>query len=613
MNRLIRDASIQTKLMFSHIILIAIPTIVIVVFFYNNLYNLIVNDSIRQALALSRQTSAALGATIGQVDTISSAITGSSFMSDLFADTGHAQVHSSQELSGIAQSELKDFRRLVDSEIDGTLITDIHIYSDSIPDSLYHNKELGDFFLPGDDAKGTYWHGIFSSTSRYSLYCPSFYLSDDEIEHYGQLAYIIKIFPGNEQASLSPSYLAIYFSSDQLSSILKQDISVNNGVFYILNERNSIVASSDQALAGTYFMNYDTVRGLSAPDSGFTEKTVLGQKVYAVGYALDDTDWYMVSILPATPVLRRGYNVMSSFAILYLALLGVAFIVAYRLSSSITKRVGIVNRQMRMVREGPPVKTKAPEIHDEIGELTDSYNFMTDEMNTLIENQRKSAEELRISEVRALQAQINPHFLYNTMDMINWLSQTGKQEEVTNAIQALSKFYKLTLSNKNVFGTVASELEHVTLYVQLQNMRYENKIEFFADIPEELMDYDLPKLTFQPIVENSIQHGILERPGRCGSIVLTGWREAGDLVILVSDDGVGMTKDKVDTILTDESESKTGNNIAVRNTHQRLRLLYGDHYGLTYHSTPDKGTDVEIRIPASVKSNASVKSGVATI
>jgi len=593
MKHILRDASIQAKLMFSHIILIAIPTIVVLFFFYNRLYDLIVNDSIRQALALSRQTSSALDATINQISTISSAVRGNSFMTSMFSDSIQNDADLSTPNEG--NSIFKDF---IHSEVDKNFVTSIHVYTDQLPSAYYGKDVPGNIFLSTDTAKGTYWHGIFSATSKYALYCPTFYLSDEEVHHFGQLAYIEKIFPGNGASVRSPSYLAIYFSADHLAAILKQDISVNHGVFYILNERNSIVASSDVALSGTYFMDYDTVRGLSSSDAGFTTKTVLGQKIYTVSYAIADTDWYMVSVLPAAPVLRRGYLVIANFLILYITMLAAAFVIAYRMSSSITKRVGIVNDQMRIIREGPPVRTPDPDIHDEIGELTDSYNFMTDEMNALIENQRKAADDLRISEVRALQAQINPHFLYNTMDMINWLSQTGKPDEVTSAIQALSKFYKITLSNRDLFGTISSEVEHVKLYVQLQNMRYENKIRFVTDIPEELMEYSLPRLTLQPIVENSIQHGILEKPSRSGTIVLTGWKENDDLILLVSDDGVGMPPEKLNVILTGTSERKSGNNIAVHNTHQRMQVLYGEDFGLSYYSTPGQGTDVEIRIPA---------------
>ena len=216
-----------------------------------------------------------------------------------------------------------------------------------------------------------------------------------------------------------------------------------------------------------------------------------------------------------------------------------------------------------------------------------------------MENQAKAAEDLRIAEFRSLQAQINPHFLYNTMDMINWLAQQGRTSEVSNAIQNLSRFYKLSLSRKESLSTIASEEEHVSIYVHIQNMRFHDSISFISDIPDELMDFSIPKLTLQPVVENSILHGIMEKPSKSGTIVLTGWREGGDIVLLISDDGVGIPPEKLSHILSGKGRSSSGgSNIAIYNTHRRLQILYGEKYGLSYQSTEGSGTEVQIRLPA---------------
>jgi two-component system sensor histidine kinase YesM len=252
---------------------------------------------------------------------------------------------------------------------------------------------------------------------------------------------------------------------------------------------------------------------------------------------------------------------------------------------------------MREARSHPPVRLPDPKSHDEIGELTDSYNYMATRQNLLVKRQQETAEELRLSEIGALQAQINPHFLYNTMDMINWLSQSGEQDKVTHAIQTLSNFYKLTLSRKDPITDLRSEIEHVRLYIELQNMRFEDKIRFNADIPDELMSVRLPKLTLQPIVENSILHGILEKESQEGIIVIAAWEEDEDAVILISDDGVGMDEAALSSVLSGDNKDATGTNIAVSNTHRRLQMLFGRDYGLSYRSAVNEGTEVEIRVP----------------
>ena len=160
--------------------------------------------------------------------------------------------------------------------------------------------------------------------------------------------------------------------------------------------------------------------------------------------------------------------------------------------------------------------------------------------------------------------------------MINWLAQQGRTDEVSRAVQSLSRFYKLTLSRKQSISTIYREVEHVSIYLQIQNMRYHDSITFVSDIPDELMEYQIPKLTLQPIIENSVLHGILETADKTGTIVLTGWMEDSDIVLLISDDGIGIAAEQLATILSGEGASSSGGtNIAVYNTHRRLQILYG--------------------------------------
>ena len=239
--------------------------------------------------------------------------------------------------------------------------------------------------------------------------------------------------------------------------------------------------------------------------------------------------------------------------------------------------------------------------------LADTYNYMTEEIGLLMDSQKEAADNLRRAEFRALQAQINPHFLYNTLDMINWLSQTGRNQEVTQAIQALSRFYKLTLSRNGLMNSIETELQHVSLYIRLQNMRYDNCVTFVMDVPDELYDYTIPKLTFQPIVENAFLHGIMTTEQKKGSILLTGWKSGDDIGFIISDDGAGIPPEKLDTLMHDmvhahmdagvQQQASPGH-IGIYNTNLRLKSLYGEMYGLSFTSTLGKGTEVTVRIPA---------------
>jgi len=183
------------------------------------------------------------------------------------------------------------------------------------------------------------------------------------------------------------------------------------------------------------------------------------------------------------------------------------------------------------------------------------------------------------------------------LDMIKWLIKANNNDKATKAIVALSKFYRLTLNRGNFLASVAAELEHVSLYIMLMNMRFDEKIEYLIDMPEEMLEYEVPLIIFQPIVENSIQHGLFEKPSKSGKIIITGWIEEDTLFFLISDDGIGMTAEQISGLMSEDADAGSSSSIGVYNTHKRLQLMCGgDDYGLYYTSEYGKGTDVTLRI-----------------
>lgn len=590
------NLSLQTKFTIALISIVVLPAFLTVFLFYGRLYNMVVSNTIRQEQDASAKTAPLIERTMDTILATTRNITGQNFFQELF----YMPVSDSSEKLATSNHAI-DFRNAVQRLTTDSIVTDVRIYVD-FPDDLkaldtYPNTE--DLLAPLNQAKGTYWYGIFQgSRETQEMFCPSFYLGSQEKQNYGDMAYICPLSLYYHSTAYK-AYLAVYFSDDKLNNILSDNLSLEGSVSYIVNERDAIVATSDQSLSGIYRLDYDTIKDSFMSSNNFIERNILDTKVYAGFYSISNTDWFMVTILPAPPLIHESNHLMLQIALLYAGFLVLALIFANILAHSITGRLSSVIRQMQTVRHGPPTPMKSPEAHDEIGDLIDTYNYMTRKMDELMKKQAKSAEDLRIAEFNSLQAQINPHFLYNTMDMINWMALQGQTEEISHAVQSLSRFYKLTLSRKKGISTIARELEHVTIYVQLQNMRYHDSIELITDIPDELSEYQIPKLTLQPVVENSILHGILEKESKSGTIVITGWMENKDIVLLISDDGVGISPEILSTILSGSGNSQSGGtNIAVYNTHRRLQILYGKDYGLTYSSNPGKGTEVEIRFPA---------------
>lgn len=590
------DMKLQSKFTLALMLAVTLPMLMLGLFFYGRLYDMTVSYTIRREQDFSSKTAPLIEDTVQKVLDTYTELSEFPFYQTLF----HMPVND--PFSSLTQSaQAEEFNRQVDEIIDGELITDIQIYID-IPQnssSLFSSSSTGEIFKPMLNAKGTYWHGIFQSSSVPSgLFCPSFYLGTQERQAHGDLAYI-RAGSMYYHGTSYPCYTAIYYSPAPLRAILSDNLALEGSVSYIMNERNALVASSDESLSGIYWLDYQTIQDSFMSSNNFIERTILDEKIYAGFYNISQPGWYMVTVLPSAPLLQQSHKIMMQYILLYIGFLILALCLASVLARSITNRISSVISQMQQVRKGPPVPMDSPRFHDEVGNLIDTYNYMTRKMGDLMEEQRQAAEDLRIAEFNSLQAQINPHFLYNTMDMINWLAQQGRTSEVSNAVQNLSRFYKLTLSRRQSISTIAKEEEHVSIYIRLQNMRYHDNIAFVSDIPDELMEYQIPKLTLQPVIENAILHGILEKDSKTGTIVLTGWMEDEDIVLLISDDGVGISPEKLATILSGTGKSSSGGtNIAVYNTHRRLQILYGSKYGLSYSSKPGCGTEVTIRLPA---------------
>lgn len=590
------NLSLQTKFTIALISIVVVPAFLTVFLFYGRLYSMVVSNTIRQEQDASAKTAPLIERTMETILATTRNITGQNFFQELF----YMPVSDSAEELATSNHAI-DFKNALQRLTTDSIVTDVRIYVD-FPDDLkeldtYPNTE--NILAPLSQAKGTYWYGIFQGNrNTQEMFCPSFYLGSREKKNYGDMAYICPLSLYYHSTAYK-AYLAVYYSDDKLTSILSDNLSLEGSVSYIVNERDAIVATSDPSLSGIYQLDYDTIKASFMSSNNFIERNILDTKVYAGFYSISNTDWFMVTVLPSPPLIHASNRLMIQIALIYAVFLVLALIFANVLAHSITGRLSSVIRQMQTVRHGPPTPMDSPSAHDEIGDLIDTYNYMTRKMDELMKTQAKAAEDLRIAEFNSLQAQINPHFLYNTMDMINWMALQGQTDEISHAVQSLSRFYKLTLSRQKGISTIARELEHVTIYVQLQNMRYHDSIELITDIPDELSEYQIPKLTLQPVVENSILHGILEKESKSGTIVITGWMENEDVVLLVSDDGVGIPPEILSTILSGNGNSQSGGtNIAVYNTHRRLQILYGNDYGLTYSSKPGEGTEVEIRFPA---------------
>ena len=217
-------------------------------------------------------------------------------------------------------------------------------------------------------------------------------------------------------------------------------------------------------------------------------------------------------------------------------------------------------------------------------------------LSYLMEQNVEEQRQKRKSELRALQAQINPHFLYNTLDSIIWMAEWGKTKEVVLMTSSLAKLLRQSISNQNELVRVEEEVEYTRSYLTIQKMRYKDKLEYDIQVSPEVLGQKIPKLVLQPLVENAIYHGIKYKEGK-GIVQIEGWIGQKELILRISDDGIGMTEEQLAKIFEKRETDIRKNGVGVLNVHERIQLYYGKDYGLRFSSTLGEGTVVEVRIP----------------
>ena len=230
----------------------------------------------------------------------------------------------------------------------------------------------------------------------------------------------------------------------------------------------------------------------------------------------------------------------------------------------------------------------------EVRKLSDSFGHMVGQIQHLLATVRSEELNLRKTELRALQAQINPHFLYNTLDSISWMCERGKNAEAVRMVNALARLFRISISRGHELIPIRNELQHAESYLQIQSYRYKNQFVYSFDVDEDCLDYLCNKITLQPIIENAIYHGLNGLVDE-GDISISIKSEGEDVIFTVADNGMGMSESQIASILSKERSDSTG--IGLKNVDDRLKIYFGSSYGITIESVPDEGTQVHIRMP----------------
>jgi two-component system, sensor histidine kinase YesM len=313
---------------------------------------------------------------------------------------------------------------------------------------------------------------------------------------------------------------------------------------------------------------------------------------------IEKTEWFVVSTIPFSYLNSESARAGINIFFLALACSLLAIILSYFLSKSISLPLKKLVLSMNEAKGGNLSVNIKDDSKDEIGEVARNFNVMVNEIKNLMDNVKNKEIQKRDAELKALQAQINPHFLSNTLNTVKWLASIQKADNIENLITSLIQLLHANVGKGEVLVSVREELEYIKNYINIQEYRYFNKFVVNYDIEDKILDYKMPRFTLQPVVENALIHGIEPMEGQ-GVIVIKGFEYEGLVKVTITDNGLGIPEDKLINILNcDENNNKYRfSGIGINNVNERIKMYFGEQYGLNIHSVQNLYTTVEISIP----------------
>ena len=385
---------------------------------------------------------------------------------------------------------------------------------------------------------------------------------------------------------------SISVSAKYFQDIMKNANITSEGLVYLMSENGRMITSSNSSILQKMqkkgiLLNYGAEL--------FMEKKKEGQKEYYITRQnVDGASWQMILIIPESEYEDQYRFLWLSAALMLGSMIAVIVLMSYLLSGYYVGRLKKLNAEMTGLESGNlnanlPITTE----EDEIEEIYHNFNGMVQEVQRLMQEHYQLGKEVKMAEVRALQAQINQHFLYNTLDLINWITMDYGAEEIGTLTWILARFYRLSLNHGKSLISIGEEVEHVEVYVNIENYHFDNAISLEVDVPEELKSYACLNIILQPFVENAIVHGIAEKPDiESCEIRIRARREEQDIIFSVQDDGPGVDVEQMQKE-TQQDIRTAQHGYGVRNINFRLKLCFGEKYGVTYLES-EKGTHVEI-------------------
>jgi len=384
---------------------------------------------------------------------------------------------------------------------------------------------------------------------------------------------------------------------------LYDNVRLSKSSFFVIRDKDGTIISTNSSLKGEEI--YSILKNMkSSTDqfANFASDLKVSGKFFIIGQTSDFAGWEVLQVIPSDELLEGIRQIGSWIFLLAVLCIVISTLLLLLFSSYMVDPIKhLINVMKKVEKEDFSVKAE-PISQDEFGELTLVFNKMIERVRYLIKEVYQQKIVKQEAEFKLLQAQINPHFLYNTLDSINWIAKMNGVEDISKMVVALGQLMRISVSKGKREITLAQEIEYINNYLLIQRMRYRDKFKVVIDVEEDIKNCILPKLILQPVVENALVHGIEKKLGK-GVLIIKASCESSKLVIDVIDDGVGMDPVRAKEVLKyecigeGEEESEIHAGIGISNVNRRIKMIYGNDYGVDIISEIGKGTDVRIVLP----------------
>ena len=569
--RIFHDIPLRAKMCCIFFVLLVIPMGCFSVYTTNRIQAVMQEQTFAAAKKTFDETYLSLSSLSAKMENVSEILADDTLLYDVISPF-HPKRYTDYLTMAIKVSQLKTL-----SGVDG-----IRVYNES----QYFSQPMGDI------EQAQWYADLLRNPGRLWLTPADFYDHTEEDQPYFSFVYLL-FHPDNYMKTKA------VLRVDVLQSVLEQSLNKTsvtpNGIMLLFTEEQVLLTSN----GNNPVSDAKTLSLLLAVDENqWSDVTFEGRGYHVLSSVIQPAGWRLATLIPVTDITSVRNQIFLEMICVMLALVGIGYVLALLLADSVLKRVKQLATAMNNLQAGNADILIDDTSQDEVGQLVYCFNLMASRINKLMDEKVQYGQDIKTLEMRALQAQINPHFLYNTLDTINCIAIQKGMPEISNIVSSLALFYKISLSKGKERILIREEIAHAQMYINILGSRFPNKIQTFWDISPEIENLHIIKILLQPIIENAAIHGIYEKETGTGTIRIKGWLEEKDVYITVEDDGTGMTQDVIDANFYSDSQTiNQKGGYGIQNIRSRIRIAYGPEFGLTCVSAVGIGTKVTIHIP----------------